>query len=286
MSEESRTVRTQPSWGRRQWLKIVATVDDHPRATIALVVVVLGVAVFYATRLGGMSHFMESGARWRVDTFGGTHHVDRAVRTPDVLLSFREREFNRLDALAPTAVHFGGTVFREELRAMAAREGGFIRIAALDPRLAEENHPGHARFVALGQAFGLSPYELAARCWHSTAVLLRLAEELADRVEIRLISEPHEDAQAPYFCIGRSGHAYEAGDEGTRLDVIVPRPSEPTGSDSFTHPGMIIKNRPNNPDVLRHTREFESLWNAATQLDDELRIELLDHIDGQYTPRS
>ena len=112
--------------------------DDHPvPAVTMLLVIVFGVG-FYATQLKGVSHFRESFSRWRVESFGGIHEVDRAVRMPDVILSFKPRGYDRLDAMVMTSIHFGGTAFRDELRALAAR-GGIIRIVVLDPRIAEPN---------------------------------------------------------------------------------------------------------------------------------------------------
>ena len=280
MSEQSKTARIQPSWGRRQWLKILAIIDDHPKVAIFLAMVVLGGVLFYAMLLGGLSHFFQSAARWRVESFGGTLHVDRAVRTPDVLLSFRESEFNRLDALVPTATHFGGTAFRAELRAMVDREDGLIRVGALDPRLSDPDHPQHKRFTELAEAFGMSDYELEARCWYSTAVLLCLEAEFGAGIEIRLIEAPVENAQSPYFCLGRSGHLYYSDGRKGRLDVIVPRPEKPTGSDSFTNPGMIIKNRPKDDDVVRFNRNFDSMWEGALELNGDLRDQFLDHLNG------
>ncbi|MGI9243232.1 MAG: hypothetical protein ACR2RV_20710, partial [Verrucomicrobiales bacterium] len=140
--------------------------------------------------------------------------------------------------------------------------------------------PQHARFLRLAEAFGQSRHELDVRLWHSIAVLMHLKEELGDCVEIRLISEPFAEARDPYFTIGRSGHSYLSDKPKRRLDVIVPRPDQPSYTDSFSNPGVITLNRPNNPEVIRYTEAFESLWESATPLDAALEEEFRTHIDG------
>ena len=60
--------------------------DNAPRPARAVgyaLAAVVGLVLFYAIRLDGFSHCIESGSRWRIETFGGRHHVDRSVRTPD-----------------------------------------------------------------------------------------------------------------------------------------------------------------------------------------------------------
>jgi hypothetical protein len=284
MSEDTPTARVQLSWTRRQWLKITALAGDHPGIAVLVLGGSLGLILFYGIRLGGFSHFLESGARWRMETFGGSHHVERSVQTPDVLLSLKQVEYDRLDVTAPTAIHLGGTAFRKELRRMVLERGGQLRINALDPRLADPDHPSHQRFVSLAEVFGMTEIELAARCWYSTAVLLHLEEEFGDGVQIRLISQAGDSAAHPYFCIGRSGQSYFSDDPKTRLDVIIPRPAEPTFSNSFTHPGVIIKDRPKQAEVIRFTAAFNATWANATPLDQALQDELRTHLDGQSNP--
>jgi hypothetical protein len=188
-------------------------------------------------------------------------------------------EYDRLDVTSPTASHLGGSAFRKELRKMAKAHAQ-MRINVLDPRVSDPSHPQHERFLALAEVFGQSHRELDARLWHSVAVLMHLQEEFGDQLEVRLISKPSTEAQAPYFTIGRSGHLYQSGNPKRRLDVIVPRPDEPTFTDSFSDPGMIIVNRPENAEVLRFTEAFKSMWELATPLDGTIQKELRAHIDG------
>ncbi len=283
MPDPSDTARIQLSWSRRQWLKFAAFVEDHPKTTVATVVLLVSFILFYGIRLKGFAHFSESGARWRLETFGGSHRFDRSVRVPDIVLSFQRFQCDQLDITVPTAAHLGGTAFRKELREIAAEKDGRIRVAALDPRLSEVGHLHHERFAELSEVFGMRPWEFRARCWHSTAVLIHLGEELGEAIEIRLISEPSPDAVEPYFVIGRSGHAYRAAKPEKRLDTIVPRPAEPTGSDSFTHPGTVHMNRPKHPDVVKFSEAFATLWQKATPLTPELKDELLIQLRGQIT---
>lgn len=271
--------KVQLSWLRRQWLKVAAVIGDHPKTATVMLVGSIGLILFYGIRLGGFSHFIESAARWRLETFGGSHHVSRSVRTPDVLLSMKHPDYDRLDVISPTAVHLGGSAFRKEFRKMA-KEHARMRVAVLDPRLSDPAHPQHQRFLALAKAFGQSSRELDARLWHSVAVLLFLQEEFGDRLEIRLISAPSPDARAPYFSIGRSGHLYQSFNPKRRLDVIVPRPDQPTFTDSFSNPGVIIVNRPDHSDVILFTEAFKAMWESATPLDEALREEFCAHIDG------
>ncbi|MFT4550946.1 MAG: hypothetical protein ACI9UA_004943 [Pseudoalteromonas tetraodonis] len=286
MSEKSKTARIELSLFRRQWLKVAAFVGDHPWMATIVSCGAIGLVLFYGMYLGGFSHFFESGSRWRLETFGGRHEVERSVQTPDVVLSLRHPPYDRLDVTTPTAVHLGGTAFRKELRSMLNERGGRLRINVLDPRLTDPSNPNHARFVELAGAFGMTRHELSARCWHSAAVLLHLAEEFGEKIEIRLIAEPVAGAKSPYFCIGRSGHSYQSENPKKRLDVIVPRPAESTNSDSFTHPGLIIKDRPNNDQVIRFTDAFKSAWDNATPLDQALQDELQNYLDGKSSPAS
>ena len=68
--------------------------------------------------------------------------------------------------------------------------------------------------------------------------------------------------------------------------MIVPRPDEPTFSDSFTHPGVIYKNRPKNAEVVRFTDSFNSVWENAIPLAKPLQDDLRKHLDGQNNPGS
>lgn len=235
--------------------------------------------LFYGIRLGGFSHFVESGARWRLETFGGSHRVNRSVQMPDVWLSMKHPEYDRLDVTSPTASHFGGSAFRKELKEIAELKGQ-MRFNVLDPRLSDPSHPQYERFLELAKVFGQSRQELDVRLWHSVAVLMRLQEDLGDRLEIRLIAEPFAEAKAPYFTIGRSGHSYLSANPSKRLDVIIPRPGEPTYSDSFSDPSVIILNRPKNAEVIRFTEAFNTMWETAVPLDAALQKTFRAHIDG------
>ncbi len=286
MTQPEKTIRVETPWLRRQWLKITAFMEDHPRLSVGAGVLLLAAFLFYGIRLGGFAHFRESAARWRVETFGGAHHVDRSVRIPDVILSFQDRQYDQLDVVAMTAVNLKGTAFRKELREMAADPDGRIRIVALDPRLGEPEHPGHAKFVALAEAFGQKQWEYRARSWHSASVLLHLKEDLGDAIEIRFLSTASEGAHPPFLTAGRAAHLYFSDNPKKRLDIVVPRPDEPTGTDSFTHPGTIYIDRPKNGQVVKFTAQFNELWEKATPLDDALQNELLQELRGQDTPGS
>ena len=136
MNLNDKTGTIAPSWFRLQWKRLIALLDDHPVPAVTLLLTMVLFIGFYFTQLHGISHFRESFGRWRVENFGGVHEVDRAVRMPDVILSFKPRGYDRLDVMAMTSIHFGGTAFRDELRALAGR-GGIIRIVVLDPRIGD-----------------------------------------------------------------------------------------------------------------------------------------------------
>ena len=274
----------RPSFFRRLWLRILAVAEDHPLASSSVALLLLVIVLFYGFRLGGFDHFRESWARWRVETFGGHHHVDRSVRTSDVVLSFRRMQYDQLDAVTMTAAHLKASAFRKELKEMAAEDGGRIRLVALDPRLGDVDHPLYPAFAKLADAFGHKPWEYSARCWHSVAVLIELENEIGEALQVRLVTKPLPDATLPFFSIGRSGHAYRAKDPAKRLDVIVPRPAKPTGTDSFSQPADIFVNRPENAEVKRFQAAFETAWTNSIPLDDSLKLELLTQLRGQNTP--
>jgi len=274
-SSKPRTAQLSLSWPRRQWLKFVAVLQDHPLPTLSLAALALFFLLFYATRLHGWSHFTESFARWRVDTFGGAHSVSRSIRLPDVLLSFKANQHDRLDVLAPTSIHLGANAFRQELHEIIAR-GGSIRIVTLDPRLADPSHAYHARYLELAEAFGQAPGEFAARTRYGAATLARLAAELGPACQVRFLAQPLPDTAPPYFTLGRCANSYSAGDPANRFDVIVPRPDQPTGSDSFTHPAAVIVKRPGNPDVVLFSAAFEAAWALSQPLGEWLESSLLN----------
>jgi hypothetical protein len=278
------TGRVSLSWPRRQWLKFVAILQDHPLPTLTLIILGSAFLIFYATQLQGWSHLKESFARWRVDTLGGNLTVNRSIEIPDVLLSFEDPKHDRIDFLGPTTVHIGANAFRKELRELIQHNGS-TRIITLDPRLANASHPQHERYLQLAQAFGLEPWEFAARLHYNAAVVMRLDEEFGDACQIRFLATPSPHAHTPYFTIGRHGHSYQSSDPSDRLDVLVPRPANPTGFDSLTDPATVIVNRPDNPEVVRFTKAFEETWSQAVPLDDNIRdFVLLNPAHDQKTP--
>lgn len=272
--------RVALSWRRRTWLRCIAWVEDHPWiATAATLGVVLMVS-FYGIRLGGWNHCVESFARWRVETFGGVHEIDRSVRMYDVLMSFRrDRDRDRVDVASMATFHVTGRSFLAELKEIVRERGGVVRVVSLDPRLADPAHPSHAAFAAQAEAFGQRPWEFGACCWHSTAVLIHLSEELGERFEVRFLDRPSADAVPPHFSIGRSLHVYRHDEPSHCVDVLIPRPAE-GGSDSLVHPTVIVCRRPRNPEVVRFRAAFERLWESAIPMDATLKETLLDRLDG------
>lgn len=266
-----------PSWRRRQWLKVIVWIEDRPVPTLGGLALLLAFGLFYAFQLDGLGHFRESFARWRVENFGGVHSVDRSVRSPDVILSFTPRSSDRLDILSLVSLHFSGTAFRADLEAFA-RRGGKARIVTLDPRLTDSDHPNHALFLALGEAFGQDPLSFGARCWYTASVVLGLEEALGDSFDIRFIDGPIEGARAPYFCLGRSTHAYASNGSTERMDLLLPRPEEPTQLDSFADPQWIILDRPHDPRVVQFTEAFAKAWQAGHPLDATLGQQIREHL--------
>ncbi|MGI9244191.1 MAG: hypothetical protein ACR2RV_25560, partial [Verrucomicrobiales bacterium] len=121
-------------------MKAAAVIGDHPFLSTVILSGAVGMFLFYGFRLGGFTHFFESGARWRLETFGGSHQVDRSVKMPDVWLSMKHPEYDRIDVTSPTASHFGGSAFRKELREIAEIDGK-VRFDILDPRISSPSHP-------------------------------------------------------------------------------------------------------------------------------------------------
>ena len=266
-----------PSWPRRQWLKMVAWIEDRPIRTLTLMVLLLGLGLFYAFRLNGLGHFQESFARWRIENFGGEHTVDRSVRSADLILSFAPQRCDRADVLSLVSLHFSGTAFRKDLEAFAAR-GGRIRIVTLDPKLSEPSHPHYERFVALGKAFGQDPLSFRARCVYMATVVVGLKDALGEALNVRVIDAPLSGADSPYFCLGRSTQLYFADDRPERTDLLAGRPTSPTLLDSFADPQLVIRNRPDHPDVLRFSQAFEEAWSAGRPLDESLRTSLEERL--------
>lgn len=280
MSSSSRTGDFSVSWPRRQWLKAVALIQDHP--TIVLTSLVIGVSfvVFYATQLDGVAHFKESWSRWKVENFGGRHPVSRASRTSDVILSFQPAHYDRVDVLSMISLHFGGTAFRKDIERLVER-GGKLRVVTLDPRLGDPDHPEHALFEGLAKAFGQEPWAFRVRAWYSMAVMIELKQAFGDAMQIGMISERLAQAKAPYISPGRSSHSYDSQNPGHRQDVIVERPETPDGFDSFSHPASVIRERPDDPLVQRFTEAFAEAWDESDMLEGELLDALLERIkDG------
>ena len=273
MHKQDRVGTIAPAWLRIQWKKLLAVLDDHPVPTLSVLGACVLLVGFYATQLHGLSHFRESFARWKVETFGGVHEVDRAVRMPDVILSFKPRGYDRLDAISMTSIHFGGIAFREELRELVNR-GGLIRVVILDPRLSDPDSPSAPAFAKLASAFGTNPWVLREECWYSTAVILSLSEELGESFQVRLLSNPLPQAEEPYFSLGKSAHAYLYTAPNDRLDVIVPRQDPDQGLSSFAQPASVIIYRPEHPDVQKFKSAFEEAWEHGTVVDQSLYEEL------------
>jgi hypothetical protein len=260
---------------RRYWLATTAWVGDHPMLAGLLIVVLVASTLFYCIRLHGFTHIGESLSRWRMEVFGGRFDVERSIEVPDVILSFRDEEFDQVDAVSGSAGFMGGTAFRKEIEEIAKRKGARIRGVALDPRMGMRAHPANREFEAEAEAFGLRPWEYLARCRHSAAVLIHLMEDFGPVLEVRLLDKPISSATAPFFVPGRSVQLYRAADPSIRLDILVPQPGEADGMDSFTHPGLIIRHRPEDEDVKRFKAAFEEAWRAAKPLDAAARAEIL-----------
>jgi hypothetical protein len=268
-------VRVGPSRLCRLWRALAAWFGDHPLTALVVAVLAAAALWFYGVRLHGFAHLNESLGRWRMEAFGGTFKVQRAIELPDVFLSLRDENYDRLDAMTASAAFMGGTAFREELKILAARPGARLRVVALDPRMGEPDHPHFGDFTASAEAFGMDVREYRVRSWHSIAVLLRLLKAHAPGLEVRLLDRRLPGESPPFLTAGRSLHLYKEGDQTTRLDVLVPHPSEPDGTDSFSHPGFLIRNRPDNSEVQRFSASFESAWQLSLPLDAALQEQLL-----------
>jgi len=277
MAENSappKSVRIGPSRLRRRWLAVTAWFGDHPLTALSAGVALAAAVYFYGVRLHGFAHFTEALGRWRMEAFGGTFEVKRAIEVPDVILSFRGESYDRLDAMTASAAFMGGSAFREEILTLAQRPGARLRVVALDPRMADAGHPRQGEFAAAAAAFGMDLVEYRARCRHSIAVLLRLAKAHAPALEIRLLDRRMPETAAPYLTAGRSLHLYRSSDASVRLDILVPRPHEADGLDTFAHPGFIIRNRPDNSEVRRFVAAFQSAWDLAQPFDAALQAQL------------
>ena len=276
---QQRTGHLSVAWPRKQWLKVIAVLQDYPKISVTTITLTLGSLLFYATQLDGLAHFKESFSRWRVENFGGEHQVDRAARAPDVILSFPNAHYDRVDLLSMTSIHFGGRAFRKEIEGVIQR-GGIIRVVGLDPRIGNNQHPNNGSFIELAKAFDEELWEFRARCWHSAAVLVRLNQQLGERFQVRLIAEAIPGATSPYMSPGRWSHAYREDDPSKRMDVIVERPDTPDGRSSFAHAARVFRNRPDDPTVSRFTALFEEAWKRGTPLDLPLTQVLLESLDG------
>lgn len=279
---DQKTGDLSPRWPRRQWRKLVALIEDHPIPMVSLLAVAIAFVVFYAFHLDGLGHFQESFSRWQVENFGGVHHVERSARNPDVVLSFAETPYDRLDVLSLLSPHFGGTAYNEELKKLTAR-GGRIRILTLDPRLGDSSHPRHEAFAKLAEANGQEVWEFRARIWYSIAVLLHLKQDLGEALDLRVLAVPMPEARPPFFVLGRSSQAYCSDRPEVRMDILVPRPERPTYSDSFTHPAIIVRDQPDQPEVKRFSQAFERAWASAIRVDEALAQTFLQHLDGEIS---
>ncbi len=284
--QSHRTGRVAHSWPRRQWLRLLAIVEDHPRTILLCCAGLAAFLVFYGCQLRGWSHFQESFSRWRVALFGGVHQVNRSVRVYDAVLAFENIPFNRLDVTSLTALHVGGTAFRKELNHVILRDQGHVRIILLDPRLGSSSHPLHPRFAAVARRVGEEPYQFAAKCWHAAAAGIELSDAFSPNLEIRFLDSPLPETEPPWFALGHSAHLYDHSDPSRRLDVITPRPaaSDQRIRSSFEDPSLVIHNRPNHPEVRRFQAAFNTLWDQAQPLDPTLRRELLRRLDHGETP--
>ncbi|HUF61701.1 MAG TPA: hypothetical protein VMN36_06470 [Verrucomicrobiales bacterium] len=280
------TGRVALSWPRRQWLRLLARIEDHPRTILLCFAALAAVFTFYGCQLRGFSHFHESFSRWRVHLFGGVHQVDRSVRVYDSVLSLAPFPFNRIDSTSLTALHVGGTAFRRELNAVVLRDQGRVRIILLDPRLGHPTHPFHPRFAAMAHRVGEEPYLFAAKCWHAAAAGIQLSDALGPGLEIRFLDSPLTGSEPPWFSFGSSTHLYHHNDPSQRLDVITPRPpaSDQRIRSSFEDPSMVIHNRSSHPEVRRFHGAFNTLWEQAQPLDPTLRREFLRRLDHGETP--
>ena len=263
---------------------LTAWLGDHPGLALLGGLAMAGGVYFYGVRLNGFAHMADSAGRWRMEVFGGTLKVDRSIEVPDVILSLRGESYDRLDSVAASAGFMGGTAFRKELNVIAARPGAHIRIVALDPRMGAPGHPRHAEFAAAAAAYGMEPWEYRARCWHSAAVLLHLKKEIGAALEVKFLDERLAAAPAPFFTRGRSVQLSRSDNPSVRLDILVPRPVEADGMDSFTHPGLIIRNRPDDAEVKLFADAFTLAWTRARPLDAALEAELLNTLTHEPTP--
>ncbi len=269
------------SWPRRQWLKLVAVVQDHPAVTAGSLVAGVVAVMFYLFVLGGGAHVRYAVKVWRLRAFGGVQELDRASRIFDNLEIFDSPDYNRLDIVS-LSLYVASTTFRQELIELVEDDHGRIRIVTLDPRIADPGHPQRAAFENLAGRFGQKPWEFEVECWHSIIKLLTLRDDLGEGIEIRLIAEPSPTAPPGYFLLGRSYHAYNSKTPRKRFDIIVPRPAgeEFRAADSPAHPALRLKNRTDNPEVRRFTKEFDLLWQRAQPIDDALAETLLKRFRG------
>ena len=282
MDQKDRRGSLAPAWFRRQWKKLLAIAEDYPLVMLLGFATVLVPTVFYLTTLGGLNHFRESFERWRVESFGGVHEVDRSVRMPDVILSLKPRGYDRLDVLSMTNIYLGGVAFREELRVLAGR-GGIIRIVILDPRVSDPDSPQSEEFLGLAAAFGKTPQELTAQCWYSTAVVLSLVQQLGDGLQVRMLREPLSSESLPYFVPGKSSRAYLSSNSGDCLDVIVPDLNLEEGLSSLARPGMVIIDRIEHPVVRQFREAFDQAWERGIAIDSQLEKEFSERLYAKKT---
>lgn len=268
------------SWGRRQWLRLVAWMEDHPWPSLGVMVLGVGFVVFYGVRLGGISHFKTSFARWRVENFGGEIAVDRSIRVFDVLLSFEPVPYDRLDVVSAGAMPVGLSSLRQELNEVVKNDRGLVRYVALDPRLADPDRPDRAAFEELARRYGLEPWELREGIDLTMSAVLHVARDLGPGFEVRVVQELDAGGEiVGLLTAGRGAHAYRSGDPSARLDILLTG-SGSAGNGGLAQPALVVRNRPDHPLVRERQEQFERLWNKAVPLDVELRKEVLEDLNG------
>ncbi len=273
------------SFFRRQWLKLVALMEDHPRAFLAAGGLVLALVWVYGIPLQGAGHCRESLRRWKLEMMGGEYSIDRAIRIFDVLMSFEPEPHDRLDVVVVGGVPLAASAFREELETVVTRRRGRVRYIVLDPRPGEPGSPMAPAYEALATEFGQEPWEFRAGAWHAAAVALRLGEKLGDNFEVRLLSRPAPDAPPPFFVGARWVHAYDADDPSSRMDVVAFGTSGRSGEDYASKPATLYVDRPDDAVVTALQSRFDALWEQADPLDETVRAELMKTLNSTWRAR-
>jgi hypothetical protein len=267
---------------RRQWLKLVASMEDPPRIILSVGGVFAVLVWVYGVPMKGLGHGVESFRRWKLEMVGGEYSIDRAIRIFDVLMSFEPEPHDRLDVVVVGGVPVAASAFREELETVAARRRGRVRFVILDPRAGEPGSPMASAFDAMAVELGQEPWEFRVGAWHAAAAVLRLREKLGDNFEIRLLSAPAPDAEAPFFVGARWVNAYDAVDPTERMDVVAYGTSGRSGEDYANKPATLYVDRPDNPVVKALQSRFSALWNQATPLEEAERDDLMETLQSSW----